>query len=244
MVDKRVSSDQPGGISSDVIDKPRWHFGDFMYGLYIYFRVGTTSAPQTYLYVDYTNSLVQKKILKSMILATELQSYDRNKVCRVVCISDTHERHSSIIVPPCDILVHSGDIVFVGRKQSPDLLCSKMKSFDTWLSSTPSALRIVVPGNHDNILESLNEHQRQTLLPSATLLNNTRVNYKGLVLFGSPYSTGHRYKFITPLSYSLGPITMIITLTQSPLLSLFLFLYCWSHRISHLLTRDTILQSQ
>lgn len=34
---------------------------------------------------------------------------------RIVCVSDTHEHERSLVIPPCDPLIHAGDISH-GRK--------------------------------------------------------------------------------------------------------------------------------
>jgi hypothetical protein len=52
---------------------------------------------------------------------------------RVVFISDTHGRHSTITVPPCDVLCHCGDIMFMGRKFSSSFCRAQYAAFDAWM---------------------------------------------------------------------------------------------------------------
>jgi predicted phosphodiesterase len=49
---------------------------------------------------------------------------------RIVCISDTHEQERSVVIPPCDLLVHAGDITYKG-----DL--HKLGAFDDWCAALP-----------------------------------------------------------------------------------------------------------
>lgn len=46
----------------------------------------------------------------------------------MVCISDTHTKHAHVMIPPADILVHSGDFTMSGVQ-------SEVESFVNWLDS-------------------------------------------------------------------------------------------------------------
>ena len=61
-------------------------------------------------------------------------------VKRIVCISDTH--CAEIDVPDGDILLHAGDLTYMGK---PDELRVVMD----WLSSLPHKHKIFIAGNHD-----------------------------------------------------------------------------------------------
>ena len=67
---------------------------------------------------------------------------------KVVCIADTHELHRELTVPEADLLIHAGDFTFFGRS-APTL-----RDFDAWLGEPPHRHKVVVPGNHEFILES------------------------------------------------------------------------------------------
>ena len=45
---------------------------------------------------------------------------------RLVCISDTHGRHQGVVVPPGDVLLHSGDFSDIGAQK-------QVESFRDWL---------------------------------------------------------------------------------------------------------------
>ena len=62
---------------------------------------------------------------------------------RVVCLSDTHNRHADIDVPDGDILIHAGD--FTNHGNVEDVI-----SFNEWLGTLPHKVKIVVNGNHES----------------------------------------------------------------------------------------------
>ena len=76
------------------------------------------------------------------------RSHERNKVT-FVCLSDTHNRHHDLItpLPLSDVLVHTGDFTNFGTYQ-------EVEDFVRWFGNQPHLVKIVVPGNHDMILDS------------------------------------------------------------------------------------------
>jgi predicted phosphodiesterase len=110
---------------------------------------------------------------------------------RICILSDTHERHHLFrTVPPCDILVHAGDILMTGRMISHERAEYEMARFNKWLGKQSAAHRLVIGGNHDLVLETLGHEQSQALLTHATYLCNSSTDVMGLHIFGSPLSTG------------------------------------------------------
>jgi Icc-related predicted phosphoesterase len=92
-------------------------------------------------------------------------------------ISDTHDLHREVDVPPCDILIHAGDFTMDSRS------AEKLLDFDDWLAELPPTFRIVVPGNHDFVVE---DSARRQLITNATLLVNEGIEIMGLKIWGSP----------------------------------------------------------
>ena len=71
----------------------------------------------------------------------------RDNTVRVVCFSDTHGLHRLVDLPEGDILVCCGDIT----KRGEHVL---MHDFNAWISDQRSfAFKLVVPGNHDLLLD-------------------------------------------------------------------------------------------
>eukprot|EP00092_Neocalanus_flemingeri_P056375 GFUD01066822.1.p1 GENE.GFUD01066822.1~~GFUD01066822.1.p1 ORF type:complete len:362 (+),score=99.23 GFUD01066822.1:214-1299(+) len=122
---------------------------------------------------------------------------------RLVCMSDTHGRHRELQVPPGDILIHSGDFTNTGT-------FSEAQDFDDWLGSLPHRHKVVVPGNHDSVMdqevrelvrsgevevfseEEVNKWREleddDDLLANAHVLINRGLELEGLTFFGSPHT--------------------------------------------------------
>jgi Icc-related predicted phosphoesterase len=95
---------------------------------------------------------------------------------RIVCIGDTHGLHRQLELPGGDLLVHAGDFTFYSKPPSI------VSDFNDWLESLPHRHKIVVPGNHEFILE---EPPNQGAITNATLLINSGVEVDGLKIWGS-----------------------------------------------------------
>lgn len=102
----------------------------------------------------------------------------------VACISDTHTMHTSIPggIPPCDLLIHAGDMTSVGGYD-------KLIKFNDWGGSLslPSERKICIAGNHDKTLENDVETAR-ALLPNWTYLQDETHEVLGLKIWGTPWS--------------------------------------------------------
>lgn len=61
---------------------------------------------------------------------------------RVVAISDVHGKWNKLTIPPCNVLVSTGDYSFRGEKHM-------VKDFHTWLNKQPADHIISVQGNHE-----------------------------------------------------------------------------------------------
>ena len=86
-----------------------------------------------------------------------------------MCISDTHELHRELRVPAGDLLIHAGDFTFFGKSTRA------IRDFNDWLGELPHAQKVVIPGNHEYMLES--DPRLRGLITNATLLiNNNAAN--------------------------------------------------------------------
>jgi Icc-related predicted phosphoesterase len=97
---------------------------------------------------------------------------------RIVCISDTHDLHRELVVPRGDLLIHAGDFTFLSQRPS------MLRDFDKWLSELPHRHKVVVPGNHDYILEEPSNRWQQ--ITHATLLVDSGLEIEGIRIWGSP----------------------------------------------------------
>ena len=86
---------------------------DAAFDLWLTYRIGNRKEPiHKVTYVSETGKL-EKNMNHELI-----SKVDDNKL-RIVAISDTHSRHESVsILPPCKILLHTGDILMASRFRS------------------------------------------------------------------------------------------------------------------------------
>lgn len=102
-------------------------------------------------------------------------------ISKIVCISDTHNKHNQLTIPPCDLLLHAGDMTIRG-------LGSEYKKFITWYSQQPATHKIVIPGNHDyHVKENLHNATNKALKYGIHLLVDTAVEIEDLKIYGSPW---------------------------------------------------------
>jgi predicted phosphodiesterase len=96
---------------------------------------------------------------------------------RIVLISDTHGLHRKVKVPGGDLLIHAGDFTFDSKPPSV------VSDFNGWLGTLPHRHRVVIPGNHEFVLE---EPRNRGAISNATLLIDTGVEVEGVSIWGSP----------------------------------------------------------
>jgi len=70
-------------------------------------------------------------------------------VIRICCISDTHNFHSLLRIPPStDILLHAGDFTSTGEHCDVDAFCS-------WIRGVDVKYKVLIAGNHDMSFDAL-----------------------------------------------------------------------------------------
>jgi len=106
---------------------------------------------------------------------------------RLVIVSDTHERHRCVAVPPGDILLHCGDIFFSSTLSTKTRQRRILQDFCSWLEELPHTEKVIIGGNHDRALDLWSEEKD---VP-AVLLNDSSVTLSsGLKVYGNPFSQG------------------------------------------------------
>lgn len=103
---------------------------------------------------------------------------------KLVCISDTHNQHDSVVLPEGDILVHAGDFTNRG-------LPGEVRDFLVWLEDAGRSYRQVVlcAGNHDFLFEKSPAAARQMvreIAPNVTYLEDEAAEIEGLLWYASP----------------------------------------------------------
>ncbi len=107
--------------------------------------------------------------------------YPRLNPIKVVCISDTHEKHKRLQLPEGDILIHAGDFTWTG-KQQPTL------DFLDWLEAQPFKRKILISGNHDFYFEYGKNMDRLKGRAIHYLMNSGIVIDGQIKIWGSPFT--------------------------------------------------------
>jgi len=103
---------------------------------------------------------------------------------KLICISDTHNKHEEIEIPDGDVLIHAGDITEGGTKR-------EVVDFLNWFSSQPHKHKIFIAGNHDFYFEKASEKEVQEIIPgNIHYLENNGININGINFWGSPVTPG------------------------------------------------------
>ena len=101
---------------------------------------------------------------KSLLLPREELPPKKPGTVRLVLVSDTHERHAGILLPACDAVLHSGDILASSRWAPQAHAEDVLKDVGDWLRSADCSSRFVIAGNHDYWIEHLGREAVQKLL--------------------------------------------------------------------------------
>ena len=98
-------------------------------------------------------------------------------ILRIVCLSDTHEQHGKIDVPPGDVLIVAGDVLLINRHFSTPYSMSKLESVARWLQALPHQHKIIIGGNHDRVMETVGAARVRELFArvGCTYLEDNRV---------------------------------------------------------------------
>ena len=145
------------------------------------------------------------------------------RVVRVVHVSDTHFKHMGLLhlIPPGDILIHSGDFLDCTMSQELEY---HAKVLDEVLSSLPHAHKIFVAGNHERCFDGEPVDKIKALMPHVVYLQDEQVEIMGLKIYGSPWN-GDRCSvadaFVTPFPelnkhWDLIPEDTDILVTHNP----------------------------
>ncbi len=109
-------------------------------------KAKTKSREVKPLKINYYSSKIQKSNLNYHVDASterlyyetyrynSLPSYNPAEAIRICVLSDTHDEHSVLEqLPPCDILIHAGDIMMKSRKLSIEQAVNKLIHFKIWM---------------------------------------------------------------------------------------------------------------
>lgn len=97
----------------------------------------------------------------------------------LVLLSDTHNRHRDVTVPPGDVFLYAGDLTNRGQ-------FAVIEDFNSWLGTLPHRHKVVICGNHDLTFER-DPDEAQRRITNAIYLQDAAVEIEGLKIWGSPW---------------------------------------------------------
>ncbi len=99
---------------------------------------------------------------------------------KAIFISDTHGKHSDLILPEGDIVFHTGDVSSTGT-------ISEIEGFLEWFEKLDYRYKIFIAGNHDFYFEKEEEHKIKKIIPDNIIyLNDSGIEIEGKFIWGSP----------------------------------------------------------
>lgn len=140
---------------------------------------------------------------------------------RIVCVSDTHGIAPMPVIPPCDLLLHAGDVedVHLHPHDSSSQRSHLEQVFAPWLEAAPARHKVGIAGNHDFL--GLRDPDVLRDLPWHYLCDET-VEIEGLTIHGSPWTPPFfDWAFMLPedelaAKWALVPANCDILLTHGP----------------------------
>ncbi len=96
---------------------------------------------------------------------------------KLCLLADTHRQHRELTIPPCDILIHCGDMCSF---QNDDL--GTLEDIDAWFAEVPAKRVVCIGGNHDFLL-----HHREFRFAHADYLCDQSLNIDGITIYGAPW---------------------------------------------------------
>ena len=122
------------------------------------------------------------------------------KFVRITAISDAHTQERFYpFVPPCDLLVFSGDMLFknVDADGNPSI-----DKFFEWIKSQTYKKLVFIAGNHEDPLEKMGAKVARAKYPG--YIEDELVNRLGLRIYGSPVSRPYTHGGETEEDDTLG----------------------------------------
>jgi Icc-related predicted phosphoesterase len=109
---------------------------------------------------------------------------------RFCAVSDTHEVEHLLEIPPCDVLLHCGDVSFQNGDGDGEFYAQRVNE---WFGSLKDIQhKVVIGGNHDRFLQSLDMEHKRKLFSNAIYLENNSVEItssgRKIRIHGSPIS--------------------------------------------------------
>lgn len=112
---------------------------------------------------------------------------------RIVSISDTHSDHRSLVIPECDVLIHSGDTVtnFDIDDVASGKSMVKFRDFLDWFAEQPARYKMFIGGNHDFGLSiesyGFRKSYEEAIGDDIIYLRDSEFVVDGVKFYGTPF---------------------------------------------------------
>ena len=194
-----------------------------------YYSSKNSNSNQNYSIDQFTDRLYYETFRYN-----SLPKHEIKKSIRICVLSDTHDEHFVLgILPKCDILIHAGDILMKSRKLTIEQAVNKLIHFNDWIGSQEATYKIVIGGNHDQLLQNLDASSLFNIFTKCSYLCNTSKEVhlphisRPLIITGLPVSLGastneafQTSEFILQtqeyISKHLSPHSVDILITHGP----------------------------
>lgn len=127
---------------------------------------------------------------------------------RIFAISDTHKKHYDINVPECDVFVCAGDFTNFGDTYNNYI------NFNRWLGEIRANKKIVVGGNHDELLykdKNILKH-----LNNCIYLEDKEIVIDGYKFYGTPWEQWYYEWLFSQGQYKDIPNDIDVLITHTP----------------------------
>jgi len=121
---------------------------------------------------------VQVNVIKLTGHRRNKSTYESSEI-RIVCISDTHNLHELIELPPGDILIHCGDFCNKGNLFG-------VRKFVKYFCSLPQYKhKLVIPGNHETLPDLISKFFPKN--SNCHFLLNSSITLEGITFYGARF---------------------------------------------------------
>ncbi len=99
---------------------------------------------------------------------------------KFVAIADSHGKHSNLVLPKGDVIIHAGDVSKKGEE-------NEVIDFLNWFKGLDYKHKIFIAGNHDFFFERTSQEIIEKLMPENVIyLCDNGVTIENIKIWGSP----------------------------------------------------------
>jgi len=135
---------------------------------------------------------------------------------KICIISDTHNKHKKLYLPPADVIIHCGDFTSMGKEH-------EIHKFFKWYSKLEQYKhKVIIAGNHELLFETSGSWARSLVPKNIIYLEDSEVIIEGIKFYGTPVSKiFYNWAFMKPeeklaVHYAAIPDDTDVLITHNP----------------------------